>query len=318
MMTHFLGISSVFPTRFVQACIILAVLSCQKDVLAPETGLISQAVGKIETEYVAGQEKIEVGGNEEVETFATAEVINEVRTRLQAYQKNFETRYKVTRNLSEGYPVGVIPAVDACPAGTEKVKFFMDNQDGGSSSRSGWTGAWTVDQNGNSWHTLCVVYGGVFRFMILNKPTEYLLVRFGNNKSLYMEPRVWNVYMDNEDKNNKNALAEGDLSPSFINSKGTNLQFWAISGNTTPGPNQDAQFPDLGFSYGVFGTFSAPVIAGGSGTLKTDDENNNNANQLYSVDWNTNAVTNASYVQGFGVDRTNDPGNTTFNIRRVR
>jgi hypothetical protein len=303
-------------------CLIISVLfaNCTREVVPSESDSVSQDIQKIETQYIDGQEKTETGISTEPESFATNETLNEVRTRIQAYQRQFESRYKVARNLSEGFPVGVIPAIDACPAGTEKIRFFMDNQDGGSSTKSGWTGAWTIDQNGNSWHTLCVVYGGAFRFMTFNTATEYLLVRLGNNKSIYMEPRVWNVYIDNEDKNNKNVLAEGDFSPNFINGNGTHLQFWAISGKNTPGQNQDTQFPDMGFSYGVFGTFSSPVVggAGGAGILKTDDENNNNANQLYAVDWITNASTNASHTQGYGVDRTNDPGNTTFNIRRVR
>ena len=308
----------VLPFSFCYCVLITS--GCQRDLMSPETSSLSESVSKIETEYRVGQAKSEVGGPQEPETFASSKIVEDVRAKLFAYQRDFETRYKVARNLSEGYPVGVIPAADACPAGVEKIKFFMDNQDSGNSSKSGWTGSWTLDQNGNSWHTLCVVYGASFKFMTFNIPTEYLVVRFGNNKSVYMEPRVWNVYIDNEDKSNKNSLAEGDFSPNFINGNGTHLQFWAISGKNTPGVNQDLQFPDLGFSYGVFGTFSSPVVGGaaGIGMLRTDDENNNNANQLYAVDWTTNAVVNASNVQGLGVNRTNDPGNTTFNIRKVR
>ena len=299
---------------------LLFMLSCKRENEITDDAALEPIIEKIETAYLAGCEKEEHAYQAEDETTASKEMQEAVRARLLNYQRSFESRYKVTRNLSEGYPVGVIPAIDACPAGSEKVKIFMDNQDNGNTTGSGWTGSWSIDGNGNTGHTFCVVYGAAFRFMTFNAPTEYLLLRLGNNKTVYMEPRVWNVYIDNEDNNNKNALLEGDFSPNVISKNGTNFQFWAIAGKNTPGPNQDAQFPDLGFSYGVLGTFTLPVVGGqaGMGTLKTDDENNNNVNQLYSVDWVTNVVTGDSHVQGYGVDRTNDPGNTTFNIRRAR
>ncbi|ACT95838.1 hypothetical protein Dfer_4637 [Dyadobacter fermentans DSM 18053] len=295
-------------------------ISCMTKDDAVNNLLPASSIEKIETSYIEGCQKVERGYFNEEETSASAEMMEEVRSKLLSYQKSFELRYKVARNLSEGYPVGVIPAVDACQVGSERVKFFMDNQDSGNTLSTGWTGSWSIDGNGNTWHTFCVVYGAAFRFMTFNAPTEYLLLRLGNNKTIYMEPRVWNVYIDNEDNNNKNVLADGDFNPNLINKNGTNLQFWAISGKNTPGQNQDSQFPDMGFSYGVLGTFSSPVLGGaaGIGQLKTDDENSNNSNQLYSVDWVTNAVTGDSHVQGYGVDRTNDPGNTTFNLRRVR
>lgn len=300
--------------------VVVCMIACKKDDEKAEEVALEPLIEKIETAYVTGCEKEEQAHRVEIETTAPKEIQESVRARLLSYQRLFESRYKVTRNLSEGYPVGVIPAVDACPAGSEKVKIFMDNQDNGNTTSSGWTGSWSIDGNGNTGHTFCVVYGAAFRFMTFNAPTEYLLLRLGNNKTAYMEPRVWNVYIDNEDNNNKNALLAGDFSPNVINKNGTNFQFWAIAGKSTPGPNQESQFPDLGFSYGVLGTFTSPVVGGaaGMGTLKTDDENNNNVNQLYSVDWATSVVTADSHVQGYGVDRTNDPGNTTFNIRRAR
>ncbi|WP_146151585.1 hypothetical protein [Dyadobacter jiangsuensis] len=299
---------------------LLPLISCKEMSEKADGTALGPLVEKIETAYAAGCKKNERTSPVEKETAASKEIQEAVRERLFSYQKSFESRYKVTRSLSEGYPVGVIPAMDVCPAGSEKVKIFMDNQDNGNTTSSGWTGSWSIDGNGNTGHTFCVVYGAAFKFMTFNSPTEYLLLRLGNNKTVYMEPRVWNVYIDNEDNNNKNALLEGDFSPNVINKNGTNFQFWAIAGKNTPGPNQDTQFPDMGFSYGVLGTFTSPVVGGaaGMGTFKTDDENSSNANQLYSVDWVTNAVTGDSHVQGFGVDRTNDPGNTTFNIRRAR
>jgi hypothetical protein len=284
---------------------------------------LTAAIEKIETAYQEGAIKIETPhaeGSDQKETIAPLSLQKQVRLRLLYHQKAFENRYLAARNLNANYPVGVIPAIDACPAGSEKIKFFMDNQDGGNSGKTGWTGAWTVDGNGNSWHTLCVVDGAKFKFITMNVSTQYLVVRLGNFKTAYMEPRVWNVHMDNEDDNNKNVISEGDFNPNVQNQYGTTLQFWAIAGKDTPGASQDLVFPDFGFSYGVFGTFTSPVVGGASGvgSLKTDDENKNNANQLFSVDWNTNLATNATSVTGLGVDRTNDAANTTFNIRRAR
>ncbi|MCF2491538.1 hypothetical protein [Dyadobacter sp. CY347] len=290
--------------------------ACQEDVTP--TSSLTKSIEKIETAYKEGETKIEIGGPTEVETMASPEIMEAVEAKLLAYQRNFESRYGESGDFSEPYWVGVIPLNDACPAGTSKIKFKMDNQDNGSSTKSGWTGSWYYDNNGNSWHPLCKVYGGAFTLMTLNTPTQYLVARLSNNKTSVMEPRVWNIYIDNEDDGNLNVVA--DVSPGFMNNDGTHLQFWAIAGKNTPGVSQAAEFPDLGFAYGVFGTFTSPVVggAGGMGTFKTDDENKNNANQLYSVDWSTNVKTPASFVQGKGVDRTNDPGNTTFNIRRVR
>lgn len=283
-------------------------------------GSISRAIEKIETAYKEGEIKIETGGPKELESQASPEIMASVKSRLLAYQQVFESRYTASGDLSDAYPVGVIPMNAACPAGTTPIRFMMDNQDNGNSTTSGWTGSWYLNANNNGKHMICSVWGGAFTFMTLNTATQYLLIRLGNNKTVFMEPRVWNVYFDNEDNNNANIVEQGDLGPNTLNSQGINLQFWAISGKNTPGVNQAAEFPDLGFAYGVFGTFTSPVVGGaaGMGTFHTDDENKNNANQLYSVDWTTNVITHASAVQGKGVDRTNDPGNTTFNIRRVR
>lgn len=313
-------------------CALLLLQACQDEVvptsdtsqimnaLDTDVASISRAIEKIETAYKEGETKVETGGPIELESQASPEIMAAVKSKLLAYQQVFESRYSETSDFSEAYPVGVIPLNDACPAGSTKIKFMMDNQDNGNSSKSGWTGAWYLNANNNGEHTICSVWGGAFTFMTLNTATQYLLVRLGNNKTIFMEPRVWNVYFDNEDNSNKNILYSGDLGPNTLNSQGINLQFWAIAGKNTPGVNQAAEFPDLGFAYGVFGTFTSPVVGGaaGMGIFHTDDENKNNANQLYSVDWTTNAVTHAAFVQGKGVDRTNDPANTTFNIRRVR
>ena len=329
MSSHYLR-NRLFLLPFLSALLLLQ--ACQDEVspsfdtsqisnaLNTDEASISRAIEKIETAYKEGQTKVEVGGPVELETFASPAILNAVKAKLLAYQQAFDSRYSASANFYDQYTVGVIPTNNACPAGSTKISFMMDNQDNGNSSKSGYTGSWYFNANNNGEYSICPVSGEAFTFMTLNTPTQYLLIRLGNNKTIFMEPRVWNVYFDNEDNNNKNTLHGGNLGPNTLNSQGTNLQFWAIAGKNTPGVNQAAEFPNLGFSYGVFGTFTSPVVGGaaGMGTFYTDDENKNNANQLYSVDWTTNVITHASSVQGKGVDRTNNPGNTTFNIRKVR
>ena len=210
-------------------CTLMLAQACQEEV-APNSNeaslsddvSLTRTIEKIETAYKEGEIKIETGGPIELETQASPEIMAAVMSRLLAYQQTFESRYNASAAFYDPYAVGVIPMTDACPAGSQKTKFKMDNQDNGNSSVSGWTGSWYLDGNNNGKHTICSVSGSAFTFMTLNTATQYLLIRLGNNKTVFMEPRVWNVYFDNEDNNNANVVEEGNLGTNTLSSQGIN------------------------------------------------------------------------------------------------
>src|SRR5215217_6038965 len=88
--------------------------ACQRDEILHAT--TTDEVQKVENAYALTNYKSELGGPAEAETFDTNEIQEQVNANILAYRKLFETRYKVNRNMWEGFPVGVIPANDACPA----------------------------------------------------------------------------------------------------------------------------------------------------------------------------------------------------------
>ncbi|WP_025764825.1 hypothetical protein [Dyadobacter tibetensis] len=208
----------------------------------------------------------------------------------------------------------------------------MDNEDGGNSHPEGsWQGAWTIDGNANSWHTICKVDGRLFKFLHLtpstanggpyNRSTNYALIRLGNLPPIqryFNDPFI--LYHDNEDSNNKNLSQSGQSgSNSYLNrtTQGTTLQFWISYGNNNRWSDDPAymhEFPSLGFEYGVFGTEMArqsSVLA--NGALYIDDENRKNANSFKYLN------IDQTPLPGLGVDRTTiGPSDTYYRFMKVR
>jgi|GEM_PF-4095336 len=301
--------------------------SCQKEesLDLPAESDLTALVEKVETEYVEGAEKIEgVVEANPVVTRASPEVLATVQKKVDEYYKNLEGRYRVSAEY-DGYSVGVVPATDDCGS-EERIKYFMDNQDGGVGYPEGWVSSWHHDDNANSWHTICRVDGRLFKFLHLtpsyanggpyNREANYAVVRLGNDRPTYMiynDPYV--VYHDNEDSNNQNNSTAGQVgSNSYINhGANTSLQFWIGHGsnNMSDISSYMYEFPNLGFNYAVFGTeANYPVIS--TGRLHIDDENSSNANSI------TKSGVSVTYIPGYGVDRTHGVWDTQYNFMRVR
>ena len=319
-----------FGNQLGMSCALLTALllpSCKTDmdVQALDVPDLSSMIRKIETSYVEGALKDESTPSDGIVTRASPELLAAVQAKLEKYYNSFDTRYRTAADYN-GYSVGVVPETDNC--GTEeRIRYFMDNEDGGASQPFNWTGAWTVDGNKNTWHTVCRVDGQLFKFLHLtpsyasggpyNRTANYAVIRLGNLKPTYMiygDP--YTVYHDNEDSNNKNISNPGQVENNVYidrNSNGTALQFWIGYGhnNMSPGPTYMADFPNLGFSYAVFGTEINPPVKG-FGTLKIDDENKNNANSFMK------SGASVSYLPGYGVTRANDAANTEYNFMKVR
>ncbi|WP_353720772.1 hypothetical protein [Dyadobacter sp. 676] len=131
---------------------------------------------------------------------------------------------------------------------------------------------------------------------------------------IHVDPYI--VHHDSEDDNNKNISTAGQVVSNPYIHRDTNgfaLQFWIGYGtnNANESSSYMSEFPNLGFSYGVFSSnTSSPSLANGS--LYVDDENTRNANTL------TKGGVAYTNLDGYGVTRVSDPGNTRYNFMKVR
>lgn len=204
------------------------------------------------------------------------------------------------------YDVGVIPATDYCPAGTENIKIRMDDEDSSNrNSRLGWIGATRSDRD--TILVVCRVDGRLFLPLTTGTDASryYAVLRLGSacpNGSIN-----FSRYFDNEDDNNKNWFTTSISSPPTIwpneSSRDTRLQFCLFRAGS---PTMTA-FPSLAMSYGVF---AAPGFAAGlaSGWIHTDDEDSNNKN---AYDAPSSAIVDAQQIVTGGRD-------TDLRMARVR
>jgi hypothetical protein len=177
------------------------------------------------------------------------------------------------------YNVGVIPDKDQCPSPFERVEIYMDDENNrNANSRSGWIGA-TVSGSDTAW-----------RFCRLDTRSSlaYLPLPFSGNQydyavlnmGLFCPSGARRVmrYQDNEDRGNGNG-SSGDIYPNVSVGSGNWITYtchfdgaassplgWMING-----------WPDLGFSYGVFGSYRLPFRLA-KGSVFQDDEDNWNQN----------------------------------------
>ena len=161
--------------------------------------------------------------------------------------------------------IGVIPDTN-CPANSESIRIYMDDEDDRNASRrEGWVGA----TQGSTQFRFCRVNGDNFKPLSNNE--DYAVLKLSDscpNNSI-----EFNRYFDNEDDRNANNFT-GNIYPNIVN-RNTNLKFCYFEGASY---GMDA-FPDIGVEYGVFASknFSKSLA---SGTIYTDDEDDNNANRL--------------------------------------
>ncbi len=163
--------------------------------------------------------------------------------------------------------VGVIPGSASCPAGSELITIFMDDEDhNNANSRSGWIGA--IASGHNTTFVFCRVDGTQF------KPAEapYAVLSLSPDCPQYSLP--FSRYFDNEDSNNIN-YASGNINPnvSSVFNLGYTQLYFCLFYNVVPANT----FPDLGVEYGVFAS-SLPTSGLASGHLHIDDEDQSNQN----------------------------------------
>jgi hypothetical protein len=206
--------------------------------------------------------------------------------------------------------VGVIPAAGTnCP--NEWVMLHAENErEGNWNDKGGWIGA-TDQQKGHTKFNVCRVDGSAFRNARGTASNlNYAVVKLG--ATCPAGSVEFTRYFDNEDRPRScppwpiacgvgKPDTLGDFAPSYYSSNNLWMKFCmfraSASGSTSPAPN-------LGFSYGVFGTPSQ-FGALADGFVHTDDEDDGNANRLQGDHSGSSAFLTAG-------------GNTTLKIVRVR
>ncbi|TXI51086.1 MAG: hypothetical protein E6Q50_01890 [Lysobacter sp.] len=200
--------------------------------------------------------------------------------------------------------VGVIRTSAGCGEGTStQHSVFLDNEDNrNANNRWGWIGD-TVS-NKNTEFRLCAVDGNQFT-QAANAGASFALVSLSNT----CPPGFvrFDRFHDNED----NRPASWDTAPAGSptvtvgSKKDTNIAFCVATGGNPRVSN--ALFPNLGFSYGVFGgrTASRTPWALQTGGVFLDDEDKKNRNQPSTAPtWTSEFVTVG--------------GNTTYYTARIR
>lgn len=277
----------------------LLLIGCQQEIDSPQ---LSEEIRKVETVWAEGFDKDELNAPFEPETSldpaSAALVYEKVLSEVAQSISRLEDRYKTKRTLFAGYDVGVIPNSNSCPSWSERIEFFMDCQDGGSTRffdnpnqfGYGYRGSWVAD--GNLYTSFCRVDGRLFEGV---SGTQFAVLRLG----AFSPPNTDAVirFFDNEDSRNRN-WTRGDIAPNRNDGNTT----WYLTGFRS---NTGMQPPDLGFGYGVIGR----QFFLQQGWLFVDDENSRNANGM-SVNGVNCGQCSLPYIVG--------GSNTSIYITKVR
>lgn len=233
------------------------------------------------------------------------------------------------------YDVGIIPeTAGACPAGSEYIQIYMDDEDNDNiSSMSGWVGPTTQPATSHVNGTrlgFCRVDGNQFVNLghanLINwehvawSPTRasvgaytYSLLKLGTQCPSSAKEVF--AHIDNEDNNNQNSVS-GNFAPN-VGVPNADLYFCMFT-PSIGGPTM-TDFPQIGVSYGVFGGRFTPPSGTGhrnywlqTGYVFTDDEDKNNDN--YRV-FPTGYTTDDVFDFAAGVDSFH---NSTFYMAKVR
>lgn len=189
----------------------------------------------------------------------------------------------VAASASEAASVGVIPAIDECPTGTQKLVIRMDDEDLSNGNwTSGWIGATESAKSGKGWtkFTFCKVDAAQFKPLKGDdRDTAYAVLKLSEQcpPSTY---EFWR-YFDNQDSGTftrNGNWSEGIIYPNTC-TENTRLYFCLFLSDFA-GVGTADRLPDVGFSYGVFA--SDHFVYGSSyGTVRTDDEDWGNNNSLF-------------------------------------
>jgi hypothetical protein len=234
--------------------------------------------------------------------------------------------------------VGVIPkSPNQCPAGSEYVTIYMDDEDNNNSSySSGWTGAISQPFSSHVDGTrlaFCRVDGSLFFNLghanLINWENltydsqkasvgayDYSVLKLGSSCPNGSKEYVSTI--DNEDNNNKNS-STGNISPNnvHVTNRGKTALYFCLF-TPSSGPSM-TDFPDIGITYGVFAGKVAPPTGPGhrnywlaTGVVYTDDEDRRNANSTVHSGFSTDDIFAAAAGVSIGLS------NTTFHIAKVR
>lgn len=188
-------------------------------------------------------------------------------------------RVSLSCNAAPEVPlVGVISGAKGCGSqGASSVAVFLDNEDTKNwNQRYGWIGA-TIS-NKNTEFRLCAVDGREFTQAAMAGASFALVSLSGTCPDGFTR---FDRFHDNEDNNPSSADTAPAGSPTAtVGPKlDTNMAFCVANGGNSHVAN--SLFPDLGFSYGVFGGRTRSNAHWGLqfGEVMLDDENKNNRNQ---------------------------------------
>lgn len=206
--------------------------------------------------------------------------------------------------IDHSQDVGVIQGQYCNSSGSSygNATIFMDDEDKrNANNRWGWIGA--TRSTNNTQLFFCRVDGKIFKpLSTVNDPRyHYAVVKLGtvcpNGSQEFVR------HFDNEDNNNQNWSNMPSGGQNVID-RNTTLHFCLFRNGS--GSNVMSDFPNLGYTYGVFAA-SNFYKAQATGGVYTDDEDTRNANSY----WGAAPMTDAQRIVTSG-------SNTTLNMVKVK
>lgn len=243
-------------------------VGCEKPESVGEPSVTEQ-FEKIETKYREGDVRIENVAGEKKRSVASKETLERIKRETAELRAANEKRYSSKRTIFGGYDVGVIPETPWCPAWSEYVHFYLDNENSSpATTGGGWVGAWIANDPVRNTHMVyCRVDGRLFPDNV-----RYSVLALGNQRADAFEGTS-EMYIDSEDGSNS-SYSEGDIYPNIV----TNNTILYLHTSNDPGTSiTSTTFPDFQFRYAVFGTLQGGITYG---WVATDDEDSNNANKI--------------------------------------
>lgn len=275
-------------------CALLIACTDSRDSLDNDLSLysVSNKIEEIESILPKGETKIETEGIKIIGA-RSEKKINEIKEKLQnAYYKQ---QSYLRSNDGEG-EVGVLQSEAGKCGSFKEILIFMDCEDSGNgaSTLSGWTGTSYIDRNKNADLFICAVKTSQFKF---NRGyEEYAVLLLGGQRPNGISTIT--RYFDNENTDNANYRGTAVNGVPFagyygaceIGKANTTLVFLHYLSTSTP-----SSFPNLGFSYGVFGQ-----LGSNRGYLQTDDEDQSPSSTCMVDRFNGQSYT-TSYVNNGAV-----------------
>jgi hypothetical protein len=264
---------------------LLFLFSCTKEQNEPNLSSLTDEFKKVETAYKEGDYKIETtsGVNDsKVVTLASDEYKEKVQQILRKYSK--QTTYLKNASDYVVHIVGVIKNLNGTCGPYTEYAIFMDCEDSRHNSYAyNWVGASNVDGNGNVTLRICMVNQDYFN----NTTSNYAVLKLSTSDwqySAFEGPNRIIAKIDNEDSGNANSTTINGVPIKPYNDPEGNFSYDTKLGfYNYPGRADGLAFPNLGIGYGVFGQIG-PVA--NRGKIYLDDEDDNNANSLYTQLYN--------------------------------